>query len=117
MPAESQRTRDFAGIFMGCYKFYKMEKKTKRRIAATVTAVVGTATAAVAAYVFGHKPDIVTKPCYRSLHRADGRPKVAFDTAWRANWQSVKQLFLHGEVCNSYQVNDKFYTGHSRRKG
>jgi hypothetical protein len=94
-----------------------MVKKKKKKIVATVAAVVGTATAVVATYVFGHKPNVVTKPCYRSLHRADGRPKIAFDSAWRANWQSVKQLFLHGEVCNSYQVNDKFYTGHSRRKG
>jgi hypothetical protein len=94
-----------------------MVKKKKKKIVATVAAVVGTATAVVATYVFGHKPNVVTKPCYRSLHRADGRPKIAFDSAWRANWQSVKQLFLHGEVCNSYQVNDKFYTGHSRRRG
>lgn len=93
-----------------------MVKKKKKKIVATVAAVVGTATAVVATYVFGHKPNVVTKPCYRSLHRADGRPKIAFDSAWRANWQSVKQLILHGEVCNSYQVNDKFYTGHSRKR-
>lgn len=93
-----------------------MEKKKKKKIVIGIATIAGAAAAAVAAYVFGHKPDIVTNPCYRSLHRADGRPKVAFDSAWRANWQSVKQLLFHGEVCNSYQVNDKYYTGHSRKR-
>lgn len=65
-------------------------------------------------YVFGHKPDVVTNPCFRSCHRADGCKKKAFDKAWKANWQSVKQFFRHGEVCNSYQVGDKYYTGHSK---
>lgn len=71
-------------------------------------------TAVAAAYVFGHKPDIVTNPCWRSCHLADGRCKKAFETAAKANWQSVKQFVLHGEICNSYQVGDKFYTGHSK---
>lgn len=69
---------------------------------------------ATGAYVFGHKPDVVESPCFRSCYRADGCPKVAFDKAWKANWQCVKQLFRYGEVCNSYQVGDKFYTGHSK---
>lgn len=68
----------------------------------------------VLAYVFGHKPDVVVNVCYRSCHRADGRPKVAFDKAYKANWRSLTQLVLHLEVCNSYQVGDKFYTGHSK---
>ena len=93
-----------------------MKNKVKKCLKTTAL-LAGTTTAAVALYVIGHKPDVVTNPCFRSLHRADGRPKIAFDTAWRANLQSVKQFFLHGEVCNSYQVNDKFYTGHSRKRG
>ena len=43
-----------------------------------------------------------------------GRCKKAFDKAWQANLQSVKQLLFHGEICNPYQVGSKFYTGHSK---
>ena len=69
---------------------------------------------ATVVYVFGHKPDVVSEPCFRSRHRADGRPKKAFNTPQAANWQSVKQLVRYGEVCNSYQVDDEYYTGHSK---
>lgn len=77
--------------------------------------VVLAVAAGTAAYVFGYTPDVVERPCFRSCHRADGCPKKSFDKAWKANWQSVKQLVLHGEVCNSYQVDGKFYTGHSKK--
>lgn len=94
-----------------------MKNETKKKIKTAayiaggiaVTVAVGTA-----AYVFGHKPAVVNNPCFRSCHRADGCPKKAFDKAWKANWQSVKQLLLHGEVCNSYQVGERCYTGHSK---
>ena len=69
---------------------------------------------ATVVYVFGHKPDVVSEPCFRSRHRADGRPKKAFNTPQAANWQSVKQLVRYGEVCNSYQVEDQYFTGHSK---
>lgn len=76
-----------------------------------VSALIGVGTLA---YVFRHKPDVVLEPCFRSCHRADGCPKKAFDKPWKANWQSVKQLVVYGEVCNAYQVADRFYTGHSK---
>lgn len=68
----------------------------------------------VVCYVYGHKPDEVKRPCWRTFHRADGKPKKSFDSAAAANWQSVKQLFLKGEVCNPYQADGKYYTGHSK---
>lgn len=95
-----------------------MTEKTKKRLKFTGCAVVGTAlTAALctALYVLIHKPDNVSKPCYRSTHRADGREKLAFDTPERANYQSVKQFYRYGEICNSYRVGDKYYTGHSNK--
>lgn len=94
-----------------------MKQKTKKRkkYAACITGgVVLAAVAGTAAYVFGHKPDVVNKPCFRSCHRIDKLPKKPFDKAWKANWQTVKQFFFHGEVCNSYKVGGKYYTGHSK---
>lgn len=91
-----------------------MKNKKIKKIAIIGGCAVLLATVGTAAYVFGHKPDVVTNPCWRSCHLADGRCKKAFNTAVQANWQSVKQLFLHGEVCNPYQVGDKYYTGHSK---
>lgn len=94
-----------------------MKEKTKKRTkyAACITGGVVLATVAgTAAYVFGHKPDVVNKPCFRSCHRIDKLPKKTFGKAWKANWQTVKQFFFHGEVCNSYKVGDKYYTGHSK---
>lgn len=94
----------------------KKETKKKVKIAAYIVGSFAVAVAAgTAAYMFGHKPALVNNPCFRSCHRADGCPKKAFDKPWKANWQSVKQLFLHGEICNSYQVGNKFYTGHSKK--
>lgn len=87
---------------------------TKKKLAIFGISTVAVAALSTVAYVFGHKPDVVENPCWRSCHLADGRCKKAFDTAAEANWQSVKQLVHHGEVCNSYQVGDKYYTGHSK---
>lgn len=49
---------------------------------------------------------------WRSTHRSDGKPKVAYDTPERANFQSLKQFIKYGEVCHPYKVGDKYYTGH-----
>lgn len=89
-------------------------KNQEEKIATIVGGTLALVALGTIAYLLGHKPDIVTKPCWRSCHLADGRCKKAFDTAAQANWQSVKQFVCHGEVCNSYQVGDKYYTGHSR---
>ena len=91
-----------------------MKKIKNNKIAKFVGSAVLLAAAGTAAYVYGHKPVVVENPCWRSCHLVDGRCKKAFDTARQANWQSVKQLVLHGEVCNPYQVGEKFYTGHSK---
>lgn len=80
----------------------------------TLVGTLAVAAVGTLVYVFGHKPDVVSEPCFRSRHRADGRPKKAFGTPQEANWQSVKQFVRYGEVCNSYQVDDKYYTGHSK---
>ena len=90
-----------------------MTEKHKKRLK-KVGWVAGGAALLVVAYVFGNKPAKVAIPCHRSCYRADGCPKKAFDKPWKANLQSVKQLLFHGELCNSYQVGDKFYTGHSK---
>lgn len=66
-------------------------------------------------FVLFNKPDKVKNPCWRTFHRKDGRPKVAFKSAMRANLQSVRQFVFHGEVCNPYEANGMFYTGHSSR--
>lgn len=90
---------------------------TKKIIKVAGYTLVGAAaivTTGALAYIYCHKPDVVSEPCFRSLHRADGRPKKAFDTPQKANLQSVKQFVKYGEVCNSYQVDDKYYTGHSK---
>lgn len=94
-----------------------MTEKNKKRLKTAAYIAGGTilvAAVGTSAYVFGHKPDFVSNPCFRSCHCANGCPKKAFDKAWKANLQSVKQLLRYGEVCNSYQVGDKFYTGHSK---
>lgn len=65
-------------------------------------------------YVIGHKPDVVENPCWRSCHLANGACKKSFNKPWKANFQSLMQLLRYGEVCNSYQVGDKYYTGHSK---
>lgn len=93
----------------------KRENKKKLKKAGYIAGgtILGAA-AGILIYVFGHKPDEVANPCFRTLHRADGTPKCTFDKAWEANWQSVKQLILHGELCNSYKANGKYLTGHSR---
>ena len=89
-------------------------KKILKIGAYTLAGTLTVAAVGALAYVFGHKPDVVSEPCFRSCHRADGYPKKAFDKPWKANWQSVKQLVVYGEVCNAYQVADRFYTGHSK---
>lgn len=67
-------------------------------------------------WIFTHDPDRVTHPCFRSTHRADGRPKRAFRSARAANLQSVKQLLVHGQCCTPYHVvsTGRYYTGHSK---
>ena len=90
-----------------------MTKKDKKRIAYLGVATL--AVAGVGAYVLGHTPTKVENPSPRAFVRADGIPKIAFDKPWKANWQTVKQLFRYGEVCNSYQAGGKFYTGHSKK--
>lgn len=91
------------------------EKKKKLKKAACyvggAAAIIG---GGILAYVYGNKPDVVENPCWRSCHLADGRCKKSFDKPWKANLQSVKQLLKHGEICNPYQMGDKFYTGHSK---
>ena len=92
----------------------KQWSKTKK-IGYGVGAVAATTLLFTATYVVFHKPDVVKNPCPRSFFRADGIPKVAFDKPWKANLQTVIQLVLHGEICNSYQIGEKFYTGHSKK--
>lgn len=92
-----------------------MKKKKIKKFAKIVGGAVLLVAASTAAYVYGHKPVVVENPCWRSCHLVNGRCKKAFDTARQANWQSVKQLVLHGEVCNPYQVGEKYYTGHSNK--
>lgn len=88
--------------------------KNLKKIATLVgeTALLGVL--GVVAFVFVHKPDVVVNPCFRSTHRADGTPKMPFDSAQAANWQSVKQFFLHGEVCPAYKVGNTYFTGHKK---
>lgn len=90
-----------------------MDKKKIKKIACVAAGCAAAAGLGLIAFVYGHKPDVVNNPCFRSTHRADGKPKKPFNTAKEANMQSLKQFFRHGEVCNSYQVGDKYYTGHS----
>ena len=92
----------------------KMDKKTLTKIGICVGAVATISLLAVGGYVVFHKPSVVRNPCQRSFVRADGIPKVAFDKAWKANLQSVIQLVHYGEICNSYQVGESYYTGHSK---
>lgn len=90
-----------------------MKIKTKKALliggSIVAAGIVGTA-----CYVLGHtpKPGI---PCSRSTMRADGIPKVAFDKPWKANLRTIVQFVRHGEVCTSYEINGKFYTGHSKK--
>lgn len=92
-----------------------MNKKTIKKAMYVTGEIITCVTVGTAIYVFGHKPDVVTNPCFRSCFRADGCRKIAFDKAWKANVQTVIQLVRYGEVCSSYQVGDKFYTGHSNK--
>lgn len=91
------------------------KKNTFKKVGSSAAGFASAVVSGVVLFVFGNKPDVVSNPCYRSSHRADGYPKKVFDKAWKANWQSVKQLVCYGEVCNPYQVGRKFYTGHSRK--
>lgn len=93
----------------------KKKMSTARKIGYGVGVVGGTAFLLTAMYVVYHKPDVVKNPCTRSFFRADGIPKVAFDKAWKANLQTVIQFACHGEICNSYQVGELFFTGHSNK--
>lgn len=70
---------------------------------------------AIGGYVQFHKPDVVEHVCVRSTHCANGKPKIAFDTPQQANWQTVKIFFQYLDIQNSYQVGDKYYTGHSSK--
>ena len=89
-------------------------KTTAKKILIGVGTVAGVSILAIGGYVVFHKPSEVRNPCQRSFFRADGIPKVAFDKAWKANWQSVIQLVHYGEICNSYKVGESYYTGHSK---
>lgn len=93
----------------------KKKMSTARKIGYGIGVVGGTAFLLTALYVVYHKPDVVKNPCTRSFFRADGIPKVAFDKAWKANLQTVIQFACHGEICNSYQVGELFFTGHSKK--
>lgn len=90
------------------------EKKKRKGLRKTVTACCGVAALGVAgviAWAALHKP-AEGNHSFRSTHRSDGRRKVAFDTAFRANIQCVLQLVAHGEVCHSYEEPEGFFTGH-----
>lgn len=95
-----------------------MKKEFKKNIKTAgklVFGVVIVCAAGAATYVGFNKPAKVTNPCHRTYFRADGKPKVAFNSAHSANLQSLKQFVRYGEVCNVYQApNGKFYTGHSK---
>lgn len=88
---------------------------TTKKICYGVGAVAGVTLLLTGGYVAFHKPDVVKNPCPRSFFRADGIPKKAFDKPWKANLQTVIQLVRHGEICNTYQVGEKFFTGHSKK--
>ena len=92
----------------------KMEAKKIKKACITGGIILSGGLLLGVCYVRFHKPAVVQRPCYRSFHRADGCPKVAYDTSQKANWQSIKQLLRHGEICNPYQVGNKYYTGHSK---
>ena len=89
--------------------------KKKDKIACVAAGCLLAAGFGTIAFVYCHKPDVVKNPCFRTTHRADGKPKIAFDTPQAANWQSVKQFLCHGEFCNSYESDGKYYTGHSNK--
>lgn len=92
-----------------------MKKTKKENSARMLLGVAGLTVLGLASYLF-HEPDEVKNACWRSTHRDNGWAKKAFEKAWQANWQTIKQLVLHGEVCNAYKIKDsgKYYTGHSR---
>lgn len=91
----------------------KTKKKKKKFFKAVGWTTFG-ATLIAGTYIVFNKPNKVENPTFRTRHRADGIPKIAFDKAWQANLQSVKQLVMHGEICTPYQDGDKFFTGHTR---
>lgn len=92
----------------------QQKKSTAKKICYCIGGVAGISILAIGGYVFFHKPPVVRNPCQRSFFRADGIPKVAYDKAWKANLQSFFQFVHYGEICNSYQVGESFYTGHSK---
>lgn len=67
-----------------------------------VSAAVGAAVGTAGWFMCTHKPDIVKTPCVRTFFRSDGIAKKSFDSSWRANLQSIIQLFSHGEICLPY---------------
>lgn len=93
-----------------------MKEKTKSRIKTGLKVAGIAAGAAVIAgtlYVVAYPPR-QGKNSPRSIYRADGVPKKAFDSRIRANLQSLIQLVRHGELCLPYKIGDKYYTGHNR---
>ena len=92
-----------------------MEKKDTKRIIVFLIVVLAILSLLSIAFVYGHKPDVVKNKCFRTTNRADGKPKIAFDTPQAANLQSLKQFLLHGEFCNPYESDGKYYTGHSNK--
>jgi hypothetical protein len=90
------------------------ENKEKSKLGFVLKAgaiLLGSAMVFGVAYVLFNKPS-VGKNSPRSIYRADGKPKVAFDTPQRANFQALKQLIKYGELCHPYRIGDKYYTGH-----
>lgn len=81
----------------------------------SIFGVLAAGALAIGGYVQFHKPDVVEHVCIRSTHCANGKPKIAFDTPQQANWQTVKIFFKYFDIQNSYQVGDKYYTGHSSK--
>lgn len=88
-----------------------MNKKTINKTLKAVAIVSATVSFLALGYVLLNKPG-AGKGNFRSTHRSDGRPKLAFKTRERANLQALKQLLQHGEVCYPYEVDGKYYTGH-----
>ena len=89
-------------------------KKRLKKVGIGAGFFLGVVTVGTFGYVLGYKPKDGI-PCSRSVMRADGVPKKAFDSAIRANCQSVIQFVFHGEICRPYKIGNKFYTGHIKR--
>lgn len=92
----------------------EQSKKVLKYMGYTALGVTSVISAGVIGFIVFNNPSKVEHPCFRTFNRADGMPKKVLDSRMAANLQSVKQLFRHGEVCNPYMANGKYYTGHSK---